>query len=30
MNTKLQWVRNKMSSLDLQGIIISKQADIRY
>ena len=30
MNPKLQWLRNKMSSLDLQGIIISNPVNIRY
>lgn len=30
MNLKLQWLRNKMSSLDLQGIIISNQINIKY
>ena len=30
MNAKLQWLRNKMSSLDLQGIIISNPINIRY
>ena len=30
MNSKLQWLRNKMSSLDLQGIIISNPINIKY
>lgn len=30
MNAKLQWLRNKMSSLDLQGLIISNPINIRY
>ena len=30
MNPKLQWLRNKMSSLDLQGLIISNPINIRY
>lgn len=30
MNPKLQWLRNKMSSLDLQGIIISNPVNIKY
>ena len=30
MNPKLQWLRNKMSSLDLQGIIISNPTNIKY
>ena len=30
MNSKLQWLRNKMSSLDLQGIIISNPVNIKY
>ncbi len=30
MNTKLQWLRNKMSSLNLQGLIISNPINIRY
>ena len=30
MNAKLQWLRNKMSSLDLQGLIISNPVNIRY
>lgn len=30
MNLKLQWLRNKMSSLDLQGIIISNPINIKY
>ena len=30
MNTKLQWLRNKMSSLDLQGLIISNPINIKY
>lgn len=30
MNPKLQWLRNKMSSLDLQGIIISNPINIKY
>lgn len=30
MNSKLQWLRNKMSSLNLQGIIISNPINIKY
>ena len=30
MNSKLQWLRNKMSSLDLQGLIITNPVNIRY
>ena len=30
MNPKLQWLRNKMSSLDLQGLIISNPINIKY
>ena len=30
MNEKLQWLRNKMSSLDLQGMIISNPVNIKY
>ena len=30
MNPKLQWLRNKMSSLDLQGLIVSNPINIRY
>ena len=30
MNSKLQWLRNKMSSLDLQGLIISNPVNIKY
>ena len=30
MNPKLQWLRNKMNSLDMQGIIISNPINIRY
>ena len=30
MNQKLQWLRNKMSSLDMQGIIISNPINIIY
>ena len=30
MNSKLQWLRNKMNSLDLQGMIISNPLNIRY
>ena len=30
MNPKLQWLRNKMNSLDMQGIIISNPVNIRY
>ena len=30
MNQKLQWLRNKMSSLDMQGIIISNPINIKY
>ena len=30
MNQKIQWLRNTMSSLDLQGIIISNPINIKY
>ncbi len=30
MNAKLQWLRNKMSSLDLQGLILTNSINIRY
>ena len=30
MNAKLQWLRNKMSSLDLQGLILTNACNIRY
>lgn len=30
MNSKLQWLRNKMSSLNLQGMIISNPINIKY
>lgn len=30
MNEKLQWLRNKMSGLNLQGLIISNPINIRY
>ena len=30
MNPKLQWLRNKMTSLDLQGLIISNPINIKY
>lgn len=30
MNSKLQWLRNKMSSLNLQGLIISNPINIKY
>lgn len=30
MNSKLQWLRNTMSSLDLQGLIISNPINIKY
>ncbi len=30
MNGKLQWLRNKMSGLNLQGLIISNPINIRY
>ena len=30
MNPKLQWLRNKMSSLNMQGIIISNPVNIKY
>ena len=30
MNSKLQWLRNKMNSLDMQGIIISNPLNIKY
>ena len=30
MNAKLQWLRNKMASLDLQGLIITNPVNINY
>ena len=30
MNSKLQWLRNTMASLDLQGLIISNPTNIKY
>lgn len=30
MNAKLQWLRNKMLSLDLQGLILTNPVNIRY
>ena len=30
MNQKMQWLRNKMSSLNLQGMIVSNPVNIRY
>ena len=30
MNQKLQWLRNKMSSLDMQGMILSNPINIKY
>ncbi|MCI8383351.1 MAG: aminopeptidase P family protein [Clostridia bacterium] len=30
MNAKLQWLRNKMASLDLQGLIITNPINIQY
>ena len=30
MNAKLQWLRNKMSSLDMQGMILSNPINIKY
>ena len=30
MNAKLQWLRNKMLSLDLQGMILTNPVNIRY
>ena len=30
MNSKLQWLKNKMLSLDMQGIIISNPINIKY
>ena len=30
MNSKLQWLRNKMSSLNLQGLILTDPVNIRY
>lgn len=30
MNPKLQWLRNTMSSLNLQGLIISNPINIKY
>ena len=30
MNPKIQWLRNTMSSLDLQGLIISNPINVKY
>ena len=30
MNSKMQWLRNKLSSMNLQGMIVSNPANIRY
>lgn len=30
MNSKLQWLRNTMASLDLQGLVISNPTNIKY
>ena len=30
MNQKMQWLRNQMSSMDLQGMIVSNPVNIRY
>ena len=30
MNRKMQWLRNKLLSMDLQGMIVSNQVNIRY
>lgn len=30
MNPRLQWLRNKMSSLDMQGLIVSNPINIKY
>ncbi len=30
MNAKLQWLRNKMASLDLQGLILTNPVNIQY
>ena len=30
MNSKLQWLRNTMQSLDMQGLIISNPVNIKY
>ena len=30
MNLKLQWLRNKISSLDIEGMIISNPINIKY
>ena len=30
MNTKIKWLRDKMKGLDLQGMIVSNQNNIRY
>ena len=30
MNKKMQWLRNKMLSLNLQGMIVSNPVNIRY
>ena len=30
MNRKMQWLRNKLLSMDLQGMIISNPVNIRY
>lgn len=30
MNTKIKWLRNKITGLDMQGIIISNPISIKY
>ena len=30
MNRKMQWLRNKLLSMDLQGMIVSNPVNIRY
>jgi len=30
MNEKMQWLRNKMSSMELQGMIVSNPVNIKY
>ena len=30
MNPKMQWLRNKISSMNLQGMIVSNPVNIRY
>ena len=30
MNPKMQWLRNKISSMNLQGMIVSNPVNIQY